>query len=580
MERNFLVKNLHSVKIASLIACFALITSLPQFYLWYVRGSEWNDSYAFQDPDEFAYSAYVNALIDARPRRNDPYTGTDNGQVETLFSIQFLPAYAVALPARFLRVSAATAFIVLLPVSTIVTSLAILWLLVELTPNSKLAGIGAVGVLCFGTVAAFSPLQALTGLQTGYDAFPFLRRYIPAVPFPIFFACCLFTWRALTRRSAWAILAGLSFAVLVYSYFFLWTAAAVWLFSVLVLWFIERPQDRRRVWDVGGILLVIGAIILVPYSWLLMHRAPAIDRAQLLEFTHAPDLLRAPELYGAAILCAIRYYAKRRPQNRRDPRVLFTSSLALAPFLLFNQQVLTGRSLQPFHYEEFVTNYWIALALFLVLGILRPDLTRRVLVYLTVGTIAIALLLGLRATRSASSLNTRLDEERAVALRFKQENRSGVVFASDVLLTHSLPSVSGNPVLWSRHLRYFSNLNQLEQRRRFYQYLYYSGFDEKRFSTALRNDFTVRWEIFGAERANPVLASVHNEITEEEIGGAAREYARFVNSFNLQNATGPVLSYAVVSPEDDLANLDKWYERGPAERMGKFIVYPLKLRLP
>jgi hypothetical protein len=50
----------------------AVITSLPQIYLNYQRGSEWNGAYAYFDSDEFAYSAYLNALIDGRTRRKDP----------------------------------------------------------------------------------------------------------------------------------------------------------------------------------------------------------------------------------------------------------------------------------------------------------------------------------------------------------------------------------------------------------------------------------------------------------------------------------------------------------------------------
>src|SRR5258705_13291187 len=73
-------------------ATLALITCLPQIYLNYVRGSAWNGSCAYLDTDELPYAAYTNALIDDRPRRNDPFTGKDDNQFETLFSIQFLPA--------------------------------------------------------------------------------------------------------------------------------------------------------------------------------------------------------------------------------------------------------------------------------------------------------------------------------------------------------------------------------------------------------------------------------------------------------------------------------------------------------
>src|SRR6185295_9454426 len=94
-----------------------LLSQLPQVLMWGSRGAEWNGTYAELHGDEWVYSAYVQALIDGRPRRNDAYTGRDNGpttvQPESLFSIQFLPAYAIAIPARLLGVSSSAAFIVL-----------------------------------------------------------------------------------------------------------------------------------------------------------------------------------------------------------------------------------------------------------------------------------------------------------------------------------------------------------------------------------------------------------------------------------------------------------------------------------
>ncbi len=50
-----------------------LITLIPQISVWISRGREWQGSYAFTDPDELAYSAYLSSLIAGRPRRNNPY---------------------------------------------------------------------------------------------------------------------------------------------------------------------------------------------------------------------------------------------------------------------------------------------------------------------------------------------------------------------------------------------------------------------------------------------------------------------------------------------------------------------------
>jgi hypothetical protein len=328
-------------------AVLAVITSLPQIYLCYERGSEWNGAYAYFDSDEFVYSAYLNALIDGRPRRNDPYTGEDEGRFETLFSIQFIPAYSIAIPARILGVSASTAFIIVLPFITIASTLILFLFLFEFTQNSIVSAIGATCILCMGILAAQPPWQLFSASFP--FPFPFLRRYMPAFPFPLFLAMTFFLWRSLVRNSLiWSALAGLILVALIYSYFFFWTAATAWLATLIILWMGARPYDYRILARVFGLIILIGGVALVPYVWLLAHRSPVIDQAQLLEFTHRPDLLRGPEIFGFVIILVLALL-KRRVIDWRDPKILFLLSFALAPFLVFNHQVLTGRSLQPLH---------------------------------------------------------------------------------------------------------------------------------------------------------------------------------------------------------------------------------------
>ena len=246
---------------------------------------------------------------------------------------------------------------------------------------------------------------------------------------------------------------------------------------------------------------------------------------------------------------------------------------------MFNQQILTGRSLQPFHYEEFIANYWVVIALFLALGILRREISKRIITYLAVGGTGIAIMLAVFGIRIMGSSNIRLDEVRGVVQELKRVDASdGVVFATDRFLTHSIPSISNKPVLWARYLYTFSNVNSDEQRTRYFQYLYYCGVKENQLAQILREDFTARWEVFGSKRVNPVLAKNSSPITEEEIVRAAREYGLFVKSFDSSLAANPILSYAIVSPSDDLSNLDRWYERSAGEKSGEFIIYRLKYR--
>src|SRR5687768_13823957 len=98
------------------------VTMIPQLRLWLDRGGEWHGAYAIVDPDELVYSAYLNAIINGRPRRNDPYFGGVGINHETYFSIQFFPAYALAFVANLFGISTATVFILFTPVFAFLSS--------------------------------------------------------------------------------------------------------------------------------------------------------------------------------------------------------------------------------------------------------------------------------------------------------------------------------------------------------------------------------------------------------------------------------------------------------------------------
>ena len=109
-----------------------------------------------------------------------------------------------------------------------------------------------------------------------------------------------------------------------------------------------------------------GVFSLIPYALLLSQRSTAMDSGQKLALYHVPDLQRFPELLGLGMIALLVYGALCRKVNWRAPENLFAASFALMPFIVFNQQVITGRSLQPFHYEAFIANYSALVAAILV----------------------------------------------------------------------------------------------------------------------------------------------------------------------------------------------------------------------
>ncbi|HYX40218.1 MAG TPA: hypothetical protein VE821_00905, partial [Pyrinomonadaceae bacterium] len=422
--------------------------------------------------DEPVYAAYLNALIAGRPRRNNPLTNRDtepDGQplAESYFSIQFVPAYMLALPARALGLSAPQVFMLLAPLAAFLTTLALFWLLTIFTGDARLACVGALIVLCFGTLAAGQGAgRLLIGFRTWYDYFPFLRRYQPAPTFPFFFLFCACAWRALTRdlRQArrYATLAGLLFALLIFSYFYLWTAAAAWLACLVLLWLGARCTTMRDLTMRLAPIVTLALAALVPYGLLMARRVASTDQVLMMELTRAPDLLRVPELIGAAVLCALVIGARRNTFAWRDETTLLAASFALLPFVVFNQQLITDRSLQPLHYEQFIANYAALIAFVLTVSLLRrarapikPHLLRiAALIACAWGLLEVGF-----TTQAFSDYNREHDDVVPIVRRIKQTPAAvdsvsplpPMVFTTSIPLANNLPTYA-QPILWGTHV--------------------------------------------------------------------------------------------------------------------------------
>ena len=597
--------------IAFAATAMVLLSLIPQIHLWYVRGGEWNGAYATLQGDEFLYSAYVNALIDGRPRRNDPFAGLNSTPKsplpETAFSIQFVPAYVIALPARAFGASASTVFIVLVAIAGLLASLSVFWLLDSVTGDRKLAAVGVLFVLCCGALAGGQGLVGVLLDHTPNFFLPFLRRYQPAAAFPLFFVFSTLTWRTLTAENKglarlYSMLAAVILGVLVFSYLYLWTAAAAWLGCLGLLWLWLRPAaDRRRGLELLSIVVAITIFSLIPYAYLAAHRAINLDVVQTLSFTHRPDLLRVPEIIGACILVALVIGVRRGKLEQSDKRVIFAASFALLPFVVFNQQILTGRSMQPFHFENFVANYAALISMVIAAAILWRSVPGRALVWIATlcflwGAIEVSLP---TIARTPSDVVT--DQMVPVLLRLKELSKqdgtvpglrnegkaSGMVFSPQMEVMGLLPTWTSQGTLLGKGRLDFGSASQKERKELLYAYLYYCQIDGRRLRELL-NERTADWllssytrtAIFGHERVIPGLSFHFKPITEDEIEEEVRAYQTYVDSFSREEVLQHPLTYAVTRAEREpnLAHIDLWYERDAGEKVGDYNLYSVKLR--
>src|SRR5205085_2778400 len=396
----------------------------------------------------------------------------------------------LALPARALGLTAPQVFMLLAPLMAFLTTLALFWLLTILTGDERLASVGALIVLCFGTLAAGQGAgRLLLGWRTWYDYFPFLRRYQPAPTFPLFFLFCACACRALTRdlRCArrYATLAGLLFALLIFSYFYLWTAAAAWLACLVTLWLVARRTNVRELTQRLAPFVTLALAALVPYGLLMARRVASTDQVLMMELTRAPDLLRVPELIGAAVLVALAIGARRNAFAWRDQTALLAASFALTPFVVFNQQLITHRSLQPLHIEHFIANYTALIASVLPVALLRrnrapikPHLLRiAALIACAWGLVEVGF-----TTQAFSDYNREHDDVVPIVQRIKQTPAAvaivgplpPMVFTTSIALANNLPTYS-QPILWGTHIPNFPSSSTDECQERAFQFYYYAG---------------------------------------------------------------------------------------------------------
>jgi hypothetical protein len=599
-------------KWSALPAVAILFLSLvPQIHFWLVRGSHWQGAYAMQQGDESYYSAYINALIDGRARRNDPAAGqNDHPQAhlpESLFSIQFIPPFVIAFVARAFGASASTAFIVLIGASGLLASLAVFWLLASVIGDSKFAAVGVLVVLCLGALVGgqgwigiiFRPGARFSGL-------PFLRRYLPSAPFPLFFVFCTLTWQALTTSNKRAarlrgVLVGITLGVLIFSYFYLWTAAVAWLVCVILLWMFTRPHERNGTIGVCIVGSIPVLLALVFYGYLLSHLPPALDKTQVVSFTHRPDLLRTPEVIGALTLLALVLGIRSDRSLMTQPSAIFAAAFALVPFLVFNQQILTGRLIQPYHYEIFIANYVALVALVMVVKPLRLPVSRQTLVMAACLCFLWGALEVNQPFKERSTFDVRNDEVVPVLLRLKElAKRDGtweglrengktpaLVFSPQSEISRLLPTWAPQGSLLAPGSAPFQSLSQTQRREWLYMHLYYCGMNKEAVRELL-NDRTddlflayhAKSTLFGPERILAFLGRNFQPVRHDEIEAEVSAYGNFVDSFSREEALKRPLTY-VIAPADskfDFSHIDLWYERDGRERVGIYDLYRLMLR--
>jgi hypothetical protein len=255
---------------------------------------------------------------------------------------------------------------------------------------------------------------------------------------------------------------------------------------------------------------------------------------------------------------------------------------------------VTGRSLQPIHFEIFVANYMALIAVVILIGgVSRSEKVSvasasvaKALVYLAVISAAwgiVETVTAVNRSKFAAEVRDRAIPAISLAEKDSASRDNVMVLTPDMVTGDFIQSVSHIRPLWSPHTSSGGGVSLAENKRQFYLYLYLNGITDKELADALRaRVFEVTAAIFGSDQALPELSAEGQKTTDAAIQAEATKYRDFISSADKHGVNEPVLSYIVVpsEAEPDYSRLDRWYRRELIRESDGFKTYRLSLQRP
>ncbi len=221
---------------------------------------------------------------------------------------------------------------------------------VFLVSRDKFAALTSAAILLLAdsVLRPFGILQVLHGELP--DEFLRIARPVnPAMIYVFFFGFLVSFWCYFKDRSVrFGLLSALLLGLNFYNYLYTWTY--LYAFGGLLALFYIMERQWKEVTRLAYVFL--GALIVaIPYGINLykVTSYPTYEEVAArfgMVFTHAP-------LYvGTSVIISIFVFLFFFPQVEKR-RYYFSLALVLAPFVTMNQQIITGKVLQPSHYHWF-----------------------------------------------------------------------------------------------------------------------------------------------------------------------------------------------------------------------------------
>lgn len=323
-----------------------IIMILPQFFLMFDLGKSYQGISAQTGDQEAHYLARVREIYDGHLRtagtflteyKNGPYLQPPLPEImiAAIGKIFFMPPNAANDLAKF--IFPAVLFLVLY------------FFMFSFGQNKYIAAFTAASIMLGMNLfnAAFLPLSRISENFLNFNSFS--RPVNPPISSLFFFGFLFCFWRALeTKRVLYAATSGLILGLSFYVYLYTWSFIFVFMGLLFMFYLIRKDRPALK------IILYTGAFSLVAATPYLINLFQAVNHPFYQEAGRRFGMIETRGIItgrlAPLLLAAFLLLFSRKNKNL----FYFFLALVLAPFIVLNQQLITGRQMISAHYHWYI----------------------------------------------------------------------------------------------------------------------------------------------------------------------------------------------------------------------------------
>ncbi|MBI4620233.1 MAG: hypothetical protein HY739_08740 [Desulfobacterales bacterium] len=168
----------------------------------------------------------------------------------------------------------------------------------------------------------------------------------------------------LTNKKHWAILAGMTVGMLFYVSVFYWTFIYAGMFVFLLIqWILGNKKEK---WKDIVLVYAISLIISLPYWFTALELSSHPNYLELFKrlggiYTRAP-IIPLTEIFAILLIISGGYLGV----IKRDEKFWFLVSFAIGGIGCLNQQIITGKTIEPYHWQSYTNKIFLVMAIFVL----------------------------------------------------------------------------------------------------------------------------------------------------------------------------------------------------------------------